>query len=186
MLVTVLAACVQATEPGELPSGSAPAPQAEPLHTPAVQLAEPENSPSVSAPTREAEPLQTPTRHPTEQVIPLPTTTASATPTRTVPSPTLPRQTTKATPPPAPTVHPGMTPETGPAIDSGAPFVQVSAGSFHTCGLRADGTITCWGAHGEDERLTESAGLLDSPPGSFSQIDAPDTITPSPYARTER
>ena len=48
----------------------------------------------------------------------------------------------------------------------------MSAGSFHTCGLRADGTITCWGAHGEDERRIEATGLLDSPPGIFSQIDA--------------
>ena len=128
MLTAVLAACGQPTEP--------------------------EKSPAASAPTREAEPLQTPARQPTEQVIPLPTTTVSA------------------TPPSAPTGHPGMTPEGTPANDSGAAFVQVSAGPFHTCGLRADGTITCWGAHGEDERLTESAGLLDSPPGSFSQIDA--------------
>ena len=59
-----------------------------------------------------------------------------------------------------------------PAPSSSAPFTHVSAGPFHTCGLRADNTITCWGAHGEDERLTESTGLLDSPPGSFSQIDA--------------
>ena len=106
-----------------------------------------------TAPTREAEPLQTPAHQPTEQVTPLPTTMASA------------------TPPSAPTGRPGMTTEVTPANDSGAAFVQVSAGPFHTCGLRADGTITCWGAHGEDERLTESAGLLDSPPGVFSQIE---------------
>ncbi len=58
------------------------------------------------------------------------------------------------------------------APSSGIPFTQVSAGPFHTCGLRADGTIACWGVHVEDERLTESSGLIDSPPGSFSQIDA--------------
>ena len=74
--------------------------------------------------------------------------------------------------PPAPTSHPGITHETGPASESDARFVQVSAGLFHTCGLRGDGTITCWGAHGEDERRTETIGLLESPPGSFTQIDA--------------
>ena len=42
----------------------------------------------------------------------------------------------------------------------------------HTCGLRADGSIICWGASGEAERLTETTGLIDSPSGSFSQISA--------------
>ena len=70
------------------------------------------------------------------------------------------------------TERPEATTVASPAQSSSIPFVQVSAGPFHTCGLRADGTIACWGAHGDEERLTESTGLLDSPPGSFSQIDA--------------
>ena len=146
MLAAVLAACSQPAEQGE--------------------------SPSRSAPTLKAEQPQTPAPQPAEQAVPLPTETASPTPAPAIPTPTLPQEATKAAPPPAPTPHPGMTPEARPANASGAPFVQVSAGPFHTCGLRAGGTITCWGAHGEDERLTESTGLLDSPPGVFSQIDA--------------
>ena len=81
-------------------------------------------------------------------------------------------ETRKATPPLAPAGYPETTPVVTAANGSSAPFVQVSAGPFHTCGLRVDGTITCWVAHGEEERLTESAGLIDSPPGSFSRIDA--------------
>ena len=146
MLAAVVIACNQATEP----EGLLPWP----------------------TPTPEAEPTQTPTFQPAEQVIPLPTKTAAATSTPTIPTPTLPQETTKATPPPAPTSHPGITHETGPASESDARFVQVSAGLFHTCGLRGDETITCWGAHGEDERRTETIGLLESPPGSFTQIDA--------------
>ena len=139
------------------------------------QPANPEKSPAASASTREAKPLQAPEDQPPEQTISLPTTRAATTTTATVPTPVLLRETTNGetpkTPPPS-TEQPMMTPEVTPENNSGAPFVQVSAGPFHTCGLRTDGTIICWGAHGEDERLTESAGLLDSPPGSFSQIDA--------------
>ena len=38
--------------------------------------------------------------------------------------------------PPAPTPTPAPTPAT---------FTAVSAGSAHTCGLKTDGTIACWG-----------------------------------------
>ena len=83
-----------------------------------------------------------------------------------------PEATTVAEPTQEATERPEATTVASPAQSSSIPFVQVSAGPFHTCGLRADGTIACWGAHGDEERLTESTGLLDSPPGSFSQIDA--------------
>ena len=86
-------------------------------------------------------------------------------------TPTIPPRPTLA-PPQAPAEQSEVTAVTREPRKSGLSFVQVSAGPFHTCGLREDGTITCWGAHGEDERLIESAGLIDSPPGSFSQIDA--------------
>ena len=74
-------------------------------------------------------------------------------------------------PPQAPAEQFEVTAVTREPRKSGLAFVQVSAGPFHTCGLQEDGTITCWGAHGEEERLTGSAGLIDSPPGSFSHID---------------
>ncbi len=44
------------------------------------------------------------------------------------------------------------------------PFAQVSAGGLHSCGLRTDGSVFCWGAND---------GQLDVPEGiKFSQIAA--------------
>jgi alpha-tubulin suppressor-like RCC1 family protein len=43
-------------------------------------------------------------------------------------------------------------------------FVQVSSGDFHTCGLRADGTVACWG--------TNANGQSSPPAGAFIQVAA--------------
>ena len=61
----------------------------------------------------------------------------------------------------------------------GATFKAVSAGEYHSCGLRADDTITCWGDN--------SAGQTDAPAGAFKAVSvgeyhscglrADDTIT---------
>ena len=146
ILAAALVACGQAAEPGESTSGPTFTREAEPPHTQTFQL--------------------------TGQVIPAPTKTAAATPTPIVSTPMPPPEATKSAAPPAPAGPPGGTQETYGASESDVRFVQVSAGLFHTCGLRADGTITCWGAHGEDERRTETSGLLNAPTGSFTQIDA--------------
>ena len=49
----------------------------------------------------------------------------------------------------------------GSAPDS---FTQVSAGGAHSCGLRTDGSIECWGDNG--------FGRSDAPGGSFTQVSA--------------
>lgn len=42
----------------------------------------------------------------------------------------------------------------------------LSAGSFHTCGLRTDGTLACWGSN--------SSGQSTPPGGTYNQISAGD------------
>ena len=108
-------------------------------------------------------PTSTQTEQPTQQPTSQAGVPDTGGQTPTIPTPT---------PSPKATKQPEATMEVRPSGHSSIPFIQVSAGAHHTCGLRADGDIVCWGAHGDDERLTESTGLLDSPPGSFSQIDA--------------
>ena len=156
VLAASLMACDQTADPGGLPLGPTSVPEAEPRQTLA----------------REAKPTQTSTPQPTEQVIPSPTPTAATMPTPTVPTSVPPQLAMNTATPPAPTSPDGVTPETEAPGRSDARYVQVSAGTVHTCGLRTDGTIICWGAGDEYEGRTGATGLLDSPPGSFTQIDA--------------
>jgi len=46
-------------------------------------------------------------------------------------------------------------------------FTEVTAGYFHTCGLRADGTVSCWGL----------PAMTHSPAGKFVSVRASDTAT---------
>ena len=48
-------------------------------------------------------------------------------------------------------------------------FTQVSAGSFHTCGVKTDGTVACWG----DNKYEQAT----PPAGSFTQVSAGDLHT---------
>lgn len=50
----------------------------------------------------------------------------------------------------------------GPASEGPAIFASVSAGDRHTCGVRADGSLVCWG---NPSRL-----LTDSPAGEFASV----------------
>ena len=107
------------------------------------------------------------TRTPTITQTPTPTLTPTITPTPTVTlTPTLtptPTNTLTPTPPltptptwtPTPTFTPTLTPTPIP------PFVLVSSGGSHVCGLRADGTVVCRGGNiyretspPEEERFT--------------------------------
>ncbi|WP_420623985.1 hypothetical protein [Candidatus Poriferisodalis sp.] len=51
-----------------------------------------------------------------------------------------------------------------PADESGASFKAVAASSQHTCALRTDNTITCWGYN--------SHGQSDPPDGSYTAVTA--------------
>jgi hypothetical protein len=52
----------------------------------------------------------------------------------------------------------------GAEANANTSFTQVSAGCFHTCGVKADGTLACWGRN-EDGQATP-------PAGTFIQVSA--------------
>ena len=56
-----------------------------------------------------------------------------------------------------------------PTLASRGGFKAVSAGGAHTCAIRTDGTVTCWGdnAHGQ----------ADPPPGTYESVSAGGTHT---------
>jgi hypothetical protein len=63
----------------------------------------------------------------------------------------------------------------GQAVPPSGTFLQVSAGGRHTCGVRTDHTVACWGSHLSDP--LNGAGTLGNsqsvpPDGEFSQISA--------------
>ena len=63
----------------------------------------------------------------------------------------------------------------GQAIPPNGTFLQVSAGGRHTCGVRTDHTVECWGSHLSDPLIL--AGVLGvsqsiPPSGEFSQVSA--------------
>ena len=66
------------------------------------------------------------------------------------------------------TTEPGETGMTDGA--SSGSFIAVSAGSTHSCGLRSDGTVTCWGSN--TDRNGNEAGQTDAPAGSFTTVSA--------------
>ena len=74
------------------------------------------------------------------------------------------RPTPPTTTPPT-TTPPTTTPPTTTPPPSGT-FQAVTAGGFHSCGLRTDGTAQCWGYNG--------FGQTDAPTGAFTAITAGD------------
>jgi len=70
----------------------------------------------------------------------------------------------QATPPtPEPTPTPLPSPEPTPTPPAGT-FSQVSAGGRHTCGVKTDGTLACWG--------NNDVGQATPPAGTFGQVSA--------------
>ena len=78
------------------------------------------------------------------------------------PTPTTPAITVSATtttPPPTPTTAAPTT-----TVSTHGQFSTITAGWDHTCGLRTDGTITCWG--------NNNYGQADAPGGQFNTVTA--------------
>ena len=51
-----------------------------------------------------------------------------------------------------------------------ARWKSVSAGAFHTCGVRDDGQVTCWGSNTDTDN--NYIGQADAPPGKFESVSA--------------
>ena len=85
---------------------------------------------------------------PPEEAISRPSSPAASVPTAT---PT-PAPTATPTPVPTPTAAPTATPYPWP-VENGDRFVDISSGELHTCALRGDGYVVCWG----DDRYGQSS-----------------------------
>src|SRR5262249_52786530 len=59
---------------------------------------------------------------------------------------------------------PPLEPPVAYAVQPAAPFTAISAGATHSCGLRPDGSGSCWGDN--------SHGQLSLPAGRFKQLVA--------------
>ena len=59
----------------------------------------------------------------------------------------------------------------GGQTDTGG-FTSVSTGGELSCGLRTDGTVTCWGAKGNNPDGPIDRGQTDAPSGSFTAVSA--------------
>ena len=49
-------------------------------------------------------------------------------------------------------------------------FASVSAGGFHTCGVRTDGAVECWGSN--EDYGGNVVGQATPPPGEFASVSA--------------
>ena len=70
---------------------------------------------------------------------------------------------------PRPTVTPRPTLIPTPTLSPSEKFEQVSAGGSHTCGVKADGKIVCWG--------NDDHGQSTPPAGTFRQVSAGESHT---------
>ena len=78
--------------------------------------------------------------------------------------------------PPTATPRPTATPE--PTLPPSERFVQLSSGLWHTCGVKADGMLVCWGSN-TYARFdgAKFVGQARPPSGSFQQVSAGEAHT---------
>ena len=57
-------------------------------------------------------------------------------------------------------------------ISSEAGWAQVASGQTHSCGLRDDGTVACWGCERAHTDFPNDWGQCDAPSGTFVQVAA--------------
>ena len=57
----------------------------------------------------------------------------------------------------------------GKSSPTAGEFASVSAGEFHSCGVRPDGSMECWGSHKLAKRLTYQ---VTPPDGEFASVSA--------------
>jgi alpha-tubulin suppressor-like RCC1 family protein len=71
----------------------------------------------------------------------------------------------------------GLTPDTCPLVDVGAPVLQITAGVYHTCALLEGGDVKCWGhaGGGGADVCYEMLGPGAEVPG-WGFVDDPSTI----------
>jgi CSLREA domain-containing protein len=60
--------------------------------------------------------------------------------------------------------------DTGQARPPDGAFIQITAGAYHTCGLKFDGSVDCWGSNINENQ--KSIGQAQDQAGPFSQISA--------------
>ena len=61
---------------------------------------------------------------------------------------------------------------TYPLAGDAMPFTQISTGENHTCGVRTDGTLACWGAGTTYTGNDPEFGQSMPPAGTFIQVSA--------------
>ena len=78
--------------------------------------------------------------------------------------------------------QPTPVPETTRSGESLGPFVSVSSGTIHSCGVRADGSVICWGSN--EDWYGSFTGQATPPGGSFTAVDAPAGVIRVAFAPT--
>jgi alpha-tubulin suppressor-like RCC1 family protein len=61
-------------------------------------------------------------------------------------------------------------------VPPGIRYSQVSAGGNHTCGVKTDGTVACWGSNNEFAS-DKVVGQAEPPGGTFTSVSAGDCYT---------